>query len=253
MKEVSSISRTVLITGSNRGIGLALLRRFAEAGYNVYAHSRSHSAEFTATAKEIAKINNVQVEHIYFDLADALATRAELKKIFSTNIPIDVLVNSAGIIHGGLFQMTPIETIRKVLDVNLFGMLEITQLVSKYMIRKKSGSIVNISSVAGIDLSPGNCAYGLSKAAVIAFSKTLSSELSKYGIRVNVVAPSLTETDMAASEHATKERASLTNGDGPFVRMATPNEVADLVYFLASERSAFINGEVVRIDGGNKF
>ena len=167
--------------------------------------------------------------------------------------PIDVLVNSAGIIHGGIFQMTPIKDIRRVLDVNLFGMLQVTQLVSKYMLRRRSGSIINISSVAGIDLSPGNCAYGLSKAAVIAFSKTLSLELSRFGIRVNVVAPSLTDTDMAHSAEATKERDLLASGKDPFVRMATTREIADVVLFLSSSSASFINAQVVRVDGGNRF
>ena len=104
-----------------------------------------------------------------------------------------------------------------------------------------------------IDLSTGNCAYGTSKAAVIAFSKTLSSELSSYGIRVNVIAPSLTDTDMALSKEATKEREFLLNSNKPFERMATPSEISDTVVFLACENSKFINGQVIRVDGGNKF
>ena len=149
--------------------------------------------------------------------------------------------------------MTPIQSIRNVFDVNFFGMLEITQLVSKYMIRKKKGSIINIASVAGIDLSTGNCAYGTSKAAVIAFSKTLSSELSAHGIRVNVVAPSLTDTEMAYTTEAKKERTILLDNEEPFKRMARPEEIANTVCFLASEKSSFINGEVIRVDGGNRF
>ena len=149
--------------------------------------------------------------------------------------------------------MTPISDIRKVLDVNLFGMLEVTQLISKYMIRNKSGSIINIASVAGIDLSSGNSAYGLSKAAVIAFSKTLSKEISSFGIRVNVVAPSLTDTDMAHTDEATKEREMLLSGDDYFYRMAKPEEIANVVNFLASDDSFFINGQVIRVDGGNTF
>ena len=246
-------NKTAFITGSNRGIGLVVLQCFAEAGCNIYAHSRRESKEFINAAKGIAKKNNVKIEHVYFDLEDDEAIHAELRTVFQAKIPIDILVNSAGIIHGGLFQMTPVSDIKKVLDVNLFGMLKVTQLISKYMMRKKTGCIINISSVAGIDLSPGNCAYGLSKAAVIAFSKTLSAELSKFGIRVNVVAPSLTDTDMAHTEEATKERMALTNGKDQFVRMANPNEVADLICYLASDKASFINGQVIRIDGGNKF
>jgi 3-oxoacyl-[acyl-carrier protein] reductase len=246
-------NKTALITGSNRGIGLSILENFAQQGCDIVAHSRQSCDEFLGVAKEISEKHNVEITHVYFDLEDTISMRSELLSVFKRKIPIDILVNSAGVIHGGLFQMTPISNIRQVLDVNLFGMLEVTQLVCKYMMRNKSGSIINMSSVAGIDLSPGNCAYGLSKAAVIAFSKTLSSELSSYGIRVNVVAPSLTDTDMAHTDQAKKEREILTKGKDHFIRMAEPNEIADLVCFLASDKSAFINGQVIRIDGGNRF
>lgn len=246
-------NKTALITGSNRGIGFSILENFAKEGCNIYAHSRRENVEFKMRTKEIALKYGVEINHIYFDLNDKVAMRSEILSIVKTKIPIDILVNSAGIIHSGLFQMTPINDIRKVLDVNLFGMLEVTQLVCKYMMRSKRGSIINISSVAGIDLSSGNCAYGLSKAAVIAFSKTLSSELSSYGIRVNVVAPSLTDTDMGHTNQAKKERQILSKKSDHFVRMAKPSEIADLISFLASDKSAFINGEVIRIDGGNKF
>ena len=246
-------NKTALITGSNRGIGLSILENFAQQGCDIVAHSRQKCDRFIAKTRDISEKCNVDIHHIYFDLEDNVAMRSAIHSIIKSKIPIDILVNSAGIIHSGLFQMTPISNIRQVLDVNLFGMLEVTQLVCKYMMRNKSGSIINIASVAGIDLSAGNCAYGLSKAAVIAFSKTLSSELSSYGIRVNVVAPSLTDTDMAHTDQAKKERQLLTDATDHFVRMAQPNEIADLVCFLASGKSAFINGQVIRIDGGNKF
>tara|TARA_Y100001970_G_C14253051_1_gene873215 strand:- start:4750 stop:5508 length:759 start_codon:yes stop_codon:yes gene_type:complete len=246
-------NKTAFITGSNRGIGFSILKKFAENGCNIYAHSRTKNNEFEERTKVISESNNVEIIHTYFDLEDVDAIKSELRSIMKSKIPIDILVNSAGIIYGGLFQMTPISDIRKVLDVNLFGMLEVTQLISKYMIRNKSGSIINIASVAGIDLSSGNSAYGLSKAAVIAFSKTLSKEISSFGIRVNVVAPSLTDTDMAHTDEATKEREMLLSGDDYFYRMAKPEEIANVVNFLASDDSFFINGQVIRVDGGNTF
>lgn len=244
-------NKSALITGSNRGIGLAILESFAKHRCNIYAHSRKATNEFKLLLREMSKKYNVKITNVNFDLRDNTEIKNAIMSIIKTKEPLDILVNSAGIIHGGLFQMTPISSIRNVFDVNFFGMLEITQLVSKYMIRKKRGSIVNIASVAGIDLSTGNCAYGTSKSAVIAFSKTLSSELSNYGIRVNVVAPGLTNTDMAHTAEAQKERGKL-KGDKPFERMAIPTEIADLVVFLASDNSSFINGEVIRIDGGNR-
>ncbi len=247
-------NKTALITGSNRGIGFSILENFAKKGCNIYAHSRRDSDEFNIRTKKIALKYGVKIDHISFDLRNSNDMREAIMSIIKSKIPVDILVNSAGIIHGGLFQMTPVSDIRDVFDINFFGMLEITQLLSRYMVRNKKGSIINIASVAGIDLSAGNSAYGVSKAAVIAFSKTLSDELSKYGIRVNAIAPSLTNTDMAHTSEAKKERELMSmSTNGPFERMAGPNEIADLVSFLASDNSSFINGQVIRIDGGNKF
>jgi 3-oxoacyl-[acyl-carrier protein] reductase len=245
--------KTALITGCNRGIGLAILESFARHGCNVIAHTRRASPGFSAIVDKISRRYKVVVTLIHFDLENEQDIRIALKAVFEKKLPIDILVNSAGVIHGGLFLMTPLDDIRRVLEVNLYGMMAVTQLVSRYMLRKKSGSIINLASVAGIDLNAGNSAYGLSKAAVIAFSKTLSSELNSYGIRVNVVAPSLTDTDMAASSEARKERSILAEGKSSFSRLASPEEVAELVVYLASDAACFINGQVIRIDGGNKF
>lgn len=242
-----------LITGSNRGIGLSILESFANEGCNIIAHSRKESKSFLDYSKKIAKKNNINIKHIHFDLEEKDHISKEVRKLIKNKTPIDILVNSAGIIYGGLFQMTPIDDIRKVMDINLFGMLEVTQLVSRYMMRKKQGSIINMSSVAGIDLSAGNSAYGLSKAAVNAFSKILSDELSTYGIRVNVIAPGLTDTEMAKSHLAKKERETLLGNNDYFSRLADPDEIAKLATFLASDQSSFINGQIIRIDGGNKY
>ena len=245
-------NKTAIITGSNRGIGLSILKKFASEGADIIAHSRKEDNFFTEECKNLSHKYKVKISHIYFDLLDKEAIKKEILSIIKTRIPIDILVNSAGIIHGGLFHMTTIKSIRDVFDVNFFGLMEITQLVSKYMLRRKKGSIINISSVAGIDLSAGNCGYGASKAAVIAFSKTLSDELSVHGVRVNVIAPSLTDTDMSKTIEAKKEREILSEEKG-FKRMAKPEEIAELVAFLSSDNSSFINGEVIRVDGGNRF
>ena len=245
-------NKTALITGANRGIGFSVLTKYAQEGANIIAHSRTASDSFIKQCSEISKKYNVSILHIHFDLLDKDQIKKEILSIIKMKKPIDILVNSAGIIHGGLFQMSTIKSIREVFDVNFFGLLEVTQLVSKYMLRSKKGSIINISSIAGIDLSAGNCGYGTSKAAVIAFSKTLSDELSAHGVRVNVVAPSLTDTDMSRTVEAKAEREMLSEGKG-FKRMAEPYEVANLIAFLGSDDSSFINGQVIRVDGGNKF
>ena len=244
--------KTALITGANRGIGFSILRKFAIEGSNIIAHSRKQNDIFADECNKISEKYNIHISHVHFDLLDTVEIKKEILSIIKTKKPIDILVNSAGIIHGGLFHMSTIKSIREVFDVNFFGLLEVTQLVSKYMLRNKKGSIINISSVAGIDLSAGNCGYGTSKAAIIAFSKTLADELSIHGIRVNVIAPSLTDTDMSKTIEAKKERDMLSNNEG-FKRMARPEEISELVAFLGSDNSSFINGEIIRVDGGNKF
>ena len=246
-------NKTALITGSNRGIGYSILKNFAKEGANIIAHSRKENHSFSKKIINLKKKYNINIINIYFDLNDSNSIKNSILNILKKKEPIDILVNSAGIIHGGLFQMTKISDIKKVYDINFFSMLEITQIISKYMIRYKRGSIINISSVAGIDLSSGNCAYGTSKASIIAFSKVLSDELKKFNIRVNTIAPSLTDTDMGNSIEAEKERNCLNNSNDPFKRLLKPCEIADLATYLGSDKSSFINRQIIRIDGGNKF
>ena len=182
-------------------------------------------------------------------MSDTAALKDEIKnKIFKTNQKIDVLVNTAGIAHGGFFQMTPISKIKEVFDINLFAQMEIIQLIMKVMMKNQKGSIINLASVLGIDITAGSCAYGVSKAALIAFTKTLAAEYAKYNIRINAVAPGLIDTDMAKlMEEGAKERLL---GQSAMHRLGKPDEVADLVLYLASDRSSFINGQIIRVDGG---
>ena len=203
--------------------------------------------------KDISLKNDINISPIYFDLAREVEIKEAIRALIKKKVIIDILVNSAGVIHGALFQMTHVKKIKEIFEINFFGTLEVTQLICKIMVKNKRGSIINIASSAGIDLSEGNCAYGTSKAAIIAFTKTLSSEMSKYGIRVNAIAPSLTDTDMGNSMEATKERGLLESSKFPLKRMALPKEISNTVKFLASEESSFINGEIIRVDGGNRF
>lgn len=242
--------KNVLITGTNRGLGKTLVKKFASEGYRVYAHAREKNIDFEQDLAERSKMYQVPISPVYFDMQDTEKMKQEIKSIYHEKETIDVLVNNAGIAHGGLFRMTAIDVIRKIFDINFFAMMELTQLVTRGMERKKSGSIINIASISGIDLSAGNCAYGTSKAAVIAFTKTLAAEYADLGIRVNAVAPGLLNTDMAKQmekkAHDNMVERSLMK------RLGKPEEVAEAVAFLASDKAAFINGQVICVDGGKK-
>ena len=245
---MSSKKRTAIITGSNRGLGKAILTKFANEGYNIVAHARNETQDFEIELDKLASENAVTITPVYFDITDSEAMKSAVRNLIKNDSSIEILVNNAGIAHGGYLQMTTMKTIRDVFDVNFFSMLELTQLVSKQMIRKKSGSIVNIASIAGIDATPGNCAYGVSKSAVIAATKTLAVELAPYNIRVNAVAPGLLNTDMASimGNIARDDMISRSH----MHRLGNPEEIANVVAFLVSKEASFINGQIIRVDGG---
>ena len=242
------MNKTVFVTGTNRGLGKAIIERFAKAHYDIIAHVRNLTDEVKSFFDDLSNENGVNVYPVEFDITDTQRMKDAIKKIYADGLKIDVLVNNAGVAHGGLFQMTPVNKIREVFDVNFFSMLELTQIVSRYMARQKSGVVINLGSIAGIDLEAGNCAYGASKAAVIAFTKTIAKELVPYGIRVNAVAPGLLDTDMARQmeDKAGKEMVAAS----AMKRLGKPEEVANTILFLASDEASFINGQVLRIDGG---
>lgn len=244
------VQKNAIITGANRGIGNAIVRKFAENGCNIWACARTCNKAFEEKMQQIADQNGVQIWPVYFELSDFEQIKAAFKEIYKTKLSIDILVNAAGIVNTELFQMTSIQEMRKVFDVNFFGPIQLTQLVLKAMTRQKSGSIINISSVAGQDANPTNCTYGSSKSAINSFSRILASEIGRLGIRVNVVAPGPTDTDMI-------ERVKAKVGDSmldrcAMERLAKPDEIAETVVFLASDKASFINGQIIRVDGGAK-
>ncbi len=240
--------KNVLITGTNRGLGRAFVEEFAKKGFNVIAHARLQNEEHECHLKKISEQNGVDITPVYFDLLDKDSLKDNIQNLIKSKTKIDVLVNSAGIAHGGYFQMTKMTTIRDVFEINFFAQLELTQLLLRWMTRNGGGSIINLASNAGIDLSAGNCAYGVSKAAIIAFTKTLAAEYAMTKVRVNAVAPGLTDTQMADLMDEKSQNKMLDKTTQK--RRATPKEIADTVIFLASDESSFVNGQIIRIDGG---
>lgn len=237
------------MTGTSRGLGKAFVEAFAAAGYDVVAHARRETPEFVAQCGEVAARHGVDVLPVCFDMTDSAAMKAAVRDLLTVRkLSVDVLVNNAGVAHGGLFQMTSLAKIREVFDVNLFSGMELTQLLLRSMVRRGRGAIINIGSISGIDMKVGNCAYGLSKAAIMAFTRTLAAECGPLGVRVNAIAPGLAATDMAGQMEDAAGREMIARS--AMGRLAQPQEIARVAVFLASDESSFVNGQVVCVDGG---
>jgi len=225
------------------------LEQFAQNGANIWACSRSYSEDYINELQELSELHSVQITPLFFDLADSDQIANAMKQVLSSKKRLDILVNNAGIVSkNALFQLTPMKTVKEVFEVNFFSHLLITQYVLKAMTRQKSGSIINIASIAGIDGEPGQLEYVCSKAALIGATKKLSRELSFAHIRVNAIAPGIIETDMIENMaedvmNQFMERCSLK-------RPGHPSEIASVALFLASEMSSYLTGQVIRVDGG---
>lgn len=243
--------KNAVITGCARGIGRATLERFAALGANCWAHVRQRTDAADALFASLAEKYGVEIWPTAFDLSDDAAIQAGVKELLASKRPVDVLVNNAGALTpNALFQMTPISRMRELFDVNFFGPLLVTQLLSRSMTRRKSGSIVFVSSVAGIDGDPAQLEYSASKGALIPAVKKLARELGPFGVRVNAVAPGLTATEMgdAMSGETARETVEATI----LRRRAEPDEIARAIAFLASDDASFITGEILRVDGGRR-
>ena len=247
-KVVGDNSKTVLITGCNRGIGKAILVKFAQLGYNILACVRQIDADFPSFIADIANENNIQIESFAINLQDEESIRLFTHQLIINKRQIDVLINNAGVVTKGLLLMTSIEHIKEVFQVNFFGQVQLTQGICKLMMHQKHGTIINVCSIGGIDSYPGYTAYGCSKASMCYFTKTMSQELAQYGIRVNGVAPSMTNTRM--KEEMGKQAMDEMLHRSAIKRIADPKEIANVVTFLASEESSYVNGQIIRVDGG---
>lgn len=240
-------NRTVFITGGGRGIGKEVALKFAENGYNIVTNYVSDKTDVEALKKEFEE-KGIKSLIIKADVTDSEAIENLVKKAIEEFESIDVLVNNAGITKDNLLMRMSEEEFTKVIDVNLKGTYIVTKIVSKYMMKKRQGSIINLSSVVGVVGNAGQCNYSASKAGIIGFTKSIAKELASRNIRANAVAPGFIETDMTSV--LSDEIKDNINSQIPMKRMGTPEEIANVVYFLGSEESSYITGQVINIDGG---
>lgn len=241
--------KNIVITGSNGGIGSAVVRACAANGANVFVCMRQRSAEYEENLRQLAETYHVDVYPIYFDLSDESAVKEGASQILKYKLPITGIVNNAGTVgEKKLFLMTSMADIRKTFDVNFFGSVYLTQRLLKNMIKNKTGSIVNVSSAAALDGEPAQFEYVSSKAALLGATKKWANELGVYGIRVNAVAPGVTETRMVAQMKP--ELREKTIGNTALGRMGQPDEIARTIVFLLSDQSGYMTGQTLRIDGG---
>ena len=243
-------NRTVVITGTNRGIGKATLERFAsEPGVTIVAHARKETPEFLDMVSSLSSSTGANIMPVYFDLADEGAIKNNLGTVLRQIKKVDVLVNNAGMVSASSsFLMTRLEAFKETMQVNFFSMVLVTQLVCKAMIRNGSGAIVNMASIAALSGLEGQAEYSASKAAVIGLTNKLAFEFAPYHIRVNAVAPSLTETDMAKGMK--DEMVQDIIDRHAMGRLGKKEEVADVIYWLASSASSYVNGECIKVTGG---
>ena len=242
-----SDNKIAFITGATRGIGKEIALELSKNGYDVALNYRKETEDMGDLKKQIegngSKCFFTQGDVSNFD--DCVRMSEEIIKEFGR---IDVLVNNAGITKDCLIMRMKKEDFDSVIDVNLAGTFNVTRNVVPYMIRQKSGRIINVSSVVGVSGNAGQTNYSASKAGIIGFTKSLAKEVASRNILVNAIAPGFIDTDMTSVLSDTVKEG--INAQIPLKRMGTPNEIAKVVKFLSGDDSSYITGQVIHIDGG---
>ena len=241
------MDKVVLVTGATRGIGKQIAITFAKEGYDIAINYRKENEELENTRKEIAKIG-VKCLAVQGDVSSFEDCERFVKEIINEYGKIDVLVNNAGITKDTLLMRMKKEDFESVIDVNLVGTFNVTKNVIPYMMKARSGRIINISSVVGVSGNAGQTNYSASKAGIIGFTKSLAKEIASRNILVNAVAPGFIETNM--TDVLKDEVKEAISKQIPLNRMGKAEDVANVVKFLASEDSSYITGQVINIDGG---
>ncbi|MEH0543489.1 3-oxoacyl-[acyl-carrier-protein] reductase [Streptomyces sp. B21-105] len=234
------MSRSVLVTGGNRGIGLAIARAFADAGDKVAITYR--------TGEPPAALAELGCLAVKCDITDSEQVEQAYKEIEAEHGPVEVLIANAGVTKDQLLMRMSEEDFTSVVDTNLTGTFRVVKRANRGMLRAKKGRVVLISSVVGLYGSPGQANYAASKAALVGFARSLARELGSRNITFNVVAPGFVDTDM--TKVLTDEQRAGIVAQVPLGRYAQPQEIAAAVRFLASDDASYITGAVIPVDGG---
>ena len=239
--------KVAYVTGSTRGIGNAIARSFAAAGAAVVVNGRTSRDVTEALAAELTERHGTKCLAAHADQRDREAVKQVFRDVFATYGRLDILVNNAGILDDGLLGMIPESSIDDSFAINTVALIRNMQSAARLMRRTGSGSIINISSIIGTHGNPGEVVYGATKAAVIGMTRSAAKELAPIGIRVNAIAPGFIDTDLTRSLPAARFEERLASvGMG---RIGTPQDVANVALFLASDASSYVTGQVIGVDG----
>lgn len=236
--------KTVLITGGSKGLGAGLVTLFLDRGYRVATCSRSETPQVKRWSEEAAD----RFFHETLDLIDREACKNFVNRVQEQLGNIDILVNNAGVSSTSVLPLATAESIDQVVDLNLKSTMYMSHLVTRQMLSLGWGRVINISSIVGLSGYRGLSVYSATKAALDGFTRSLARELGARNITVNSVAPGYLTTEMTQELDAAQTRQIV--GRTPLQRLGDPQDVAEVVEFLASERSAFITGQVIVVDGG---
>ena len=239
--------KTALITGASKGIGRGIAITLAQHGANVAFTYLSSVEKGLALEQELQQFG-VKAKGYRSDAADMKAAEELVNGVVSEFGALDIVINNAGITRDGLLMRMTEENFNEVIRTNLNSVFNITKACQRQMLKQRSGSIINISSVVGVKGNAGQANYAASKAGIIGFTKSIALELGSRNIRCNAIAPGFIETEMTAvlAEETVKQWREAI----PLKRGGTPEDVANAVVFLASDMSAYISGQVLNVDGG---
>jgi 3-oxoacyl-[acyl-carrier protein] reductase len=238
--------KIAIVTGASRGIGRATAVELARTGYYIVINYNANEEAAKETLAQVQAAGS-DGEIQKFDVANAEEVKEAVAKIAAEHKRIDALVNNAGVTADGLFMMMGDEEWLKVINTTLNGFFNVTKPVLREMVRKKRGSIVSVSSISAEMPNRGQANYAAAKAGVTAATRSLSKEVARFGIRVNIVAPGPVETDMLKSMPMD---ASMIKAAIPMARVGKPEEIARVIRFLCSDDASYITGQVITVNGG---